>query len=154
MQFIDTVNKYGLIPAKYVDIAVNDPLDPVTLQWLHQVDELPPLNSIGLSQDENITNVDTSMERPISTHNKSYPKSAAIFNILLLDNRYWYRLDITYSDNSKSYLRRYYEDFYNLHGLLLDIVGTNANIDGNVAPSLLPKLPEPIHYIGHRGLTI
>lgn len=67
VQFIDTVNKYGLIPAKYVDIAVNDLLDPVTLQWLHQVDELPPLNSIGLSQDENITNVDTSMERPIST---------------------------------------------------------------------------------------
>lgn len=26
VQFLDTVNKYGLIPAKYVDIAVNDPL--------------------------------------------------------------------------------------------------------------------------------
>lgn len=30
-------------------------------------------------------------------------------------------------------------------------MGTNANIDGNVAPSLLPKLPEPIHYIGSSG---
>lgn len=143
VQFIDTVNKYGLIPAKYVDIAVNDPLDPITLLWLHQVDEVSPTNSKLYNQAEDISNNNALMVRPISTHNKSYPKSASISNVLLLDNRYWYRLDITYSDNSKAYLPRYYEDFYNLHGSLLNMVGNIIDTNG-ITPSLLPKLPEPI----------
>lgn len=142
VQFLDTVNKYGLIPAKYVDIAVNDPLDPITLLWLHQVDEVSPTNSKLYNQTEDIRNNNALMVRPISTHNKSYPKSASISNVLLLDNRYWYRLDITYSDNSKTYVPRYYEDFYNLHGSLLNMVGKNIDTNG-ISPSL-PKLPEPI----------
>lgn len=144
VQFIDTVNKYGLIPAKYVDIAVNDPLDPITLQWLHQVDELSLTNSISHNQAEDISNDSTSMVNRISTHNKSCPKSTSISNVLLLDNRYWYRLDITYSDNSKAYVRRYYEDFYNLHGSLLNMIGNMTDTNGNAIPSMLPKLPEPI----------
>lgn len=135
VQFIDTVNKYGLIPAKYVDIAVNDPLNPITLQWLHQIDELSSITSEPHSRSKDLSKADGS---PISTHNNTYPKSATISNVLLLENRYWYRLDIKYSDKNKTYLPRYYEDFYNLHGSLLDMVGKTDT------PSSLPKLPEPI----------
>lgn len=144
VQFIDTVNKYGLIPAKYVDIAVNDPLDPITLQWLHQVDELSPTKSKSHNQPKDISNDSSSAVRRIATHSKTYPKSVSISNVLMLDNRYWYRLDITYSDNSKAYVRRYYEDFYNLHGSLLNMVGYETDSNGNATPSMLPKLPEPI----------
>lgn len=138
VQFIDTVNKYGLIPAKYVDIAVNDPLDPITLQWLHQIDELTSTAGEPHTQSGNSSTAVTSLKRGISMHNKTYPEAATITNVLLLENRYWYRLDIIYADNTKVYLPRYYEDFYNLHGSLLDAVRETDT------PLSLPKLPEPI----------
>ncbi|RCK56127.1 Bud emergence protein 1 [Candida viswanathii] len=143
VKFIDRVQSPGLIPATYVDIAVNDPVNPVTLNWLQCV----------LTDDKNIVDelsyLDLQFNKVeskfVTINNKPYPIQASISNFLLYNERYWYRLDIEYSDKSKSYICRYYQDFYNLHIKLLDLmdkIQKNSDID---AKSLkLPKLPEPI----------
>ena len=47
----------------------------------------------------------------VTINNRPYPIQASISNFLLFNGRIWYRLDIEYSDKSKSYICRYYQDF-------------------------------------------
>ncbi|RCK60692.1 Bud emergence protein 1 [Candida viswanathii] len=143
VKFIDRVQSPGLIPATYVDIAVNDPVNPVTLNWLQcvQTDDKNIVDELSYL-DLQFNKVESKF---VTINNKPYPIQASISNFLLYNERYWYRLDIEYSDKSKSYICRYYQDFYNLHIKLLDLmdkIQKNSDID---AKSLkLPKLPEPI----------
>lgn len=143
VKFIDRVQSPGLIPATYVDIAVNDPLNPITLNWLQCIQ----------SNDKNIVDelsyLDLQFNKVeakfMTINNKPYPIQASISNFLLYNERYWYRLDIEYSDKSKSYICRYYQDFYNLHILLLDLMDRIASkSDIDIKNLKLPKLPEPI----------
>ncbi|CAI5757486.1 unnamed protein product [Candida verbasci] len=133
VKFIDKLSTPGLIPASYCDIAINDATNPVTLNWLHQV------KTTDLVQDHNYLDLQfKKQENKFKTiNNKAYPISASISNFLLYENRNWYRLDIGYSNNSKSYVCRYYQDFYNLH---IDLLKISEGADA----LKLPKLPEPI----------
>jgi hypothetical protein len=129
VKFIDKVTKPGLVPASYVGIAVNDPQNPITLSWLHN-------NTIDLIDESNYLDL-YCKSAPLTINNKPYPTLAKIENFLLYENRYWYQVDIDFSDGSKGYTARYYQDFYNLHLKLL------ANHTGEDSLKL-PKLPEPI----------
>ncbi|EMG45479.1 hypothetical protein G210_4336 [Candida maltosa Xu316] len=168
VKFIDRVQPPGLIPATYVDIAVNDSVNPITLSWLQQYQQ----KSTDDDDNDNDNNNDTShndiihelnyldlqfnkVESKFKTiNNKPYPIQASISNFLLYNNRYWYRLDVEYSDKSKSFLCRYYQDFYNLHIGLFELMEkliqkTNQNgllNDDSITMNnlKLPKLPEPI----------
>lgn len=130
VKFIDKICKPGLIPSSYVDIVVNDPVNPITINWLQD-----KLSNVNFSQWE-FKNF-FKMVQPTTINNKPYPVNLSISNFYLYNERYWYRLDIVYSDQSKHHICRYYQDFYNLHINLLEI-----NLNKSVVN--LPKLPEPI----------
>ncbi|CAL1198268.1 PX domain family protein [Candida parapsilosis] len=125
----------GLIPATYVDIALNDQVNPITLSWLHGIDK------VDIVKEHNYLNLQFNKVEAIfqTINNKAYPVSASISNFLLFKERYWYRLDIQYSDKSRAHLCRYYQDFYNLHITMLDLVNRISSQDLK-----LPKLPEPL----------
>jgi len=129
VKFIDKVTKPGLVPASYVGIAVNDPQNPITLSWLHN-------NTIDLINESNYLDL-YCKSAPLTINNKPYPVLAKIENFLLYKNRYWYRVDLDFSDGSRGYAARYYQDFYNLQLNLL----TNHPSEDSLK---LPKLPEPI----------
>ncbi|KAF3986223.1 hypothetical protein FT663_04971 [Candidozyma haemuli var. vulneris] len=144
---VERVTSPGLVPCLYVDIAVNDTLNPITLQWLH---ETSTSTSTVLG---NTTFYDAEVKQllrnnsPITINNRPYPLAASINNFLMYDNRYWYRLDITYSTQERAYLCRYYQDFYTLHASLLEHVDqwSSASKEQELPSFLkLPKLPEPI----------
>lgn len=144
VKFIDRVKSPGLIPAGYVDIAVNDPINPITLNWLQGIENNDDKNIV-----EELNYLDLQFNKIeakfITINNKPYPIQASISNILLYNERYWYRVDIDYSDKSKSFICRYYQDFYNLHIGLLELmnkISKNSDIDSKNLK--LPKLPEPI----------
>lgn len=177
---IEKLQTPGLVPASYVDIAVNDTINPVTLSWIRETNSgqgsspidgssSPFLNSTSfgnqptqphspsatitahnssysaLSSSSDINSVtksynDAQIQDLITSNkaktfnNRTYPISASILNFLLYNERYWYRVDVKFSDDSKMYLGRYYQDFYNLHCSLLETSSSSS----------LPKLPEPI----------
>lgn len=147
VKFVDRLTTPGLVPASYVDIAINDPMHPITLSWLQEA---------GATHDKvwNESNyLDLQVKQlmrsntPITINNRPYPVSCSISNCLSYDNRYWYRLDVTYSDGSHSFVCRYYQDFYQLHITLYECKNQISGSQPN-SPSLetfdLPKLPEPI----------
>ncbi|CAH2350120.1 hypothetical protein CLIB1423_01S02938 [[Candida] railenensis] len=118
VKFIDKLVKPGLVPATYVEIVLNDSVSPVTPIWL---------------QDS-------------SQHN-SKPSliSANISHCLLHDERYWYRLDLIYSNGSGKFLCKYYSDFYDLHShLQASVIQSNT---------VLPKLPQPIQFITSKDMS-
>ncbi|OBA21600.1 hypothetical protein METBIDRAFT_42815 [Metschnikowia bicuspidata var. bicuspidata NRRL YB-4993] len=141
VEFIDKIASPGLVPALYVDIAVNDPINPVTLLWLHEMG----MNSSDASKTFNDVQVQMLLENnsPFSINNKLYPLSATVSNYLMYENRFWYRVDVTYSLGEQGYLCRYYLDFYDLHLSLLDHVNTLKDAPQQTG-SKLPKLPEPV----------
>lgn len=130
VKFIDKICKPGLIPSSYVDIVVNDPINPITIDWLQD-------KSINANFSQWEFKNFFKIVQPTTINNKPYPLSLSISNFYLYNERYWYRLDIVYSDHSKHHICRYYQDFYNLHISLLEI-----HLDKNLVS--LPKLPEPI----------
>lgn len=144
---VDKVTSPGLVPCLYVDIAVNDALNPITLQWLHET------GTSGSTILGNTTFYDAEVKQllrnnsPVTINNRPYPLAASINNFLMYENRYWYRLDITYSTQERAYLCRYYQDFYSLHASLLEHVEQwhLASKEAELPDFLrLPKLPEPI----------
>lgn len=95
VQCIDR-NSTGIIPALYVDIAVNDPKQPVLKEWLLQV--ATPKNALLNDM-----------------------KSLKVSSVLLdRDNRFWYRMDIKMNTGMSKYVVKYYEDFYQMHVCLLE----------------------------------
>lgn len=154
VKFIDKVQRPGLIPSSYVDIAINDPINPITLNWLHEIipeiSKTPTITSPNLNKfnDKNYNewqiNNSFKSNTPITINNKPYPILASISNFALFEDRYWYRLDITYSNNTKCYICRYYQDFYNLHISLLETLNQLDPVNLPIESVKLPKLPEPI----------
>ncbi|CCG20773.1 hypothetical protein CORT_0A03850 [Candida orthopsilosis Co 90-125] len=139
VKYIDKLHSPGLIPATYVDIAVNDQTNPITINWLHGTD------NADIVKEHNYLNLQFNKVEAIflTINNRAYPVSASISNFLLFKERYWYRLDIQYSDKSRAHLCRYYQDFYNLHIMLLDLV-SRISSSANSEDLRLPKLPEPL----------
>ena len=165
VKYIDRVQPPGLIPASYVDIAVNDQTNPITLTWLQKDDDDSEQQPTSQAHIDNIIDelnyLDLQFNKVeskfVTINNRPYPIQASISNFLLFNGRIWYRLDIEYSNKSKSYICRYYQDFYNLHIKLLDLYEILSKIEArnSVANSgggggsrgdtiKLPKLPEPI----------
>lgn len=143
VQLLDEVREPGLVPSSYVDIAVNDPRHPITLQWLRASE-----TSDG-SKKGNTTFMDVEVKTllennaPLTFNNKPYPLSASASHYLTFENRYWYRVDVSYSTGEHGYLCRYYQDFYDLHVRLLE--NFNSLEFGETEDSAkLPKLPEPV----------
>lgn len=147
VKFVDKVASPGLVPSTYVDIAINDTVHPITLSWLHATGS-------GQEKSWNESNfLDLQVKQllrsnsPLTINNRAYPVGCSISNCLSFDNRYWYRLDVTYSDHSRSYICRYYQDFYQLHIALVQckdqLSSTNATSNPQETTQL-PKLPEPI----------
>lgn len=139
VKYIDKVHPPGLIPATYLDIAVNDHINPITLSWLHGVE------NPDIVKDHNYLNLQFNKVEAVfqTINNKAYPVSASILNFFLFKDRYWYRLDVKYSDKSRAHLCRYYQDFYNLHITLLDLVSLISQ-SAKLDELKLPKLPEPL----------
>ncbi|KAI5951014.1 hypothetical protein KGF54_004088 [Candida jiufengensis] len=144
VKFIDKLQPPGLIPALYVDIAVNDPINPITLTWLHSINNA----SSNIIKDHKFLNLQfNKIESKFQTiNNKPYPILVSISNFALYNQRYWYRLDVELSNKTKIYLCRYYQDFYNLHINLLDLISKIPNEDKeeDEIDLKLPKLPEPL----------
>ena len=141
VKFIDKVVAPGLVPACYVDIALNDPKNPVTLGWLQQSQQL----LLTLIDEQSYLQILLKQGQgpPLTINNKPYPVSVLILNFLLYRQRYWYRLDVINSDNTKLHVCRYYQDFYNLHVRLVQWLNELQTSVTNEALRL-PKLPEPI----------
>ncbi|KAI5955518.1 hypothetical protein KGF57_003650 [Candida theae] len=139
VKYIDKLHSPGLIPAAYVDIAVNDQVHPITINWLHGVEHA------DIVKEHSYLNLQFNKVEAVfqTINNKAYPVSASISNFFLFNNRYWYRLDVNYSDKSKAHLCRYYQDFYNLHITLLDLV-SRISESAKSEELKLPKLPEPL----------
>lgn len=142
VKFVDRLEEPGLIPALYVDIAVNDQHNPVTLVWLQSSSKQYSQNDF-IEEQKYLNMQFKSVSSPFLTiNNRAFPTSVSISNFLLSEQRYWYRVDVVYSDHSKAYLCRYYQDFYNLHIKLLGLMAASLQI---VSEELkLPKLPEPL----------
>lgn len=145
VKFIDRMNEPGLVPAKYMDIMMNDVKNPVTLNWLHNTDgsfdNLEFLESNYL--DVQVINL-LKTTPPLTINNSPYPLAANVSRLFLFNDRYWYCVEVLLSDHTTAYLCRYYENFYNLHSLLLDRMN-NLELSAENRNSLkLPKLPEPI----------
>lgn len=143
VKFIDKVRPPGLVPASYVDIAVNDVVHPITLPWLHA--QLNHEVAEDILSDINYINVQTKGQPPTTVNNVAIPVLASVANCLFYNQRIWYRLDVEYSDGTKMYLARYYQDFYNLHITLLGLQQHAEELAGTKNTAIaLPKLPEPI----------
>lgn len=138
VKFIDKMLPPGLVPCLYVDIAVNDPLNPITVSWLHQAGKDSSLQSKSFVDAQVKTLLANNV--PITINNMPYPLTVAVSHYLTFENRFWYRVDVTYSTGQQGYLCRYYQDFYDLHVSILEMYNTSGNQD--VAKP--PKLPEPI----------
>lgn len=138
VKFIDKMHPPGLVPCLYVDIAVNDTMNPITLGWLHQN-----------GSDESKSFVDAQVKSlladnvPLTINNTPYPLTVLVSHYLTYDDRFWYRVDVIYSTGQQGYLCRYYQDFYDLHALLLDMYNAAGNKD-LLELKKPPKLPEPV----------
>lgn len=118
VKFIDKLEKPGLVPATYVEIVLNDLVSPVTPLWLQDSSD----------HDNGPTLI-----------------LANISHCLLHEERYWYRLDLVYSNGSGKFLCKYYLDFYDLHSRL--------QASDSHASAILPKLPQPIQFISTKDMS-
>lgn len=141
VQLLDEVREPGLVPSSYVDIAVNDPRHPITLQWLQASDKSDHQKSTTFMDVEVRTLLENNT--PLTFNNKPYPLSASASHYLTFENRFWYRVDVNYSTGEHGYLCRYYQDFYDLHVRLLENFNS-VDIGETKESAKLPKLPEPV----------
>lgn len=140
VKFIDKMHPPGLVPSLYVDIAVNDPLNPITVNWLHQAGKSasPPSKSFVDAHVKTLL----AKNVPLTINNMPYPLTVVVSHYLTFENRFWYRVDVTYSTGEQGYLCRYYQDFYDLHVSILEMF--NASDNNLLELEKPPKLPEPI----------
>ncbi|OBA21601.1 hypothetical protein METBIDRAFT_42540 [Metschnikowia bicuspidata var. bicuspidata NRRL YB-4993] len=82
----------GLVPALYLEITVNDPENPVSLEWLNDY------------------------QAPSSMRNRvAHVKVRCAY--LSNSNNFWYRMDVTFNSQRQAYCAMFYEDFVSLHAL-------------------------------------
>lgn len=160
VESIDKIDASGLVPSLYVDIAVNDSDHPITIQWLHETRKDSTLNTQNTFNDVQVQLL-LSDNSPLTINNRPYPLAASVVSYLACEDRFWYRVDVTYSTGEHGYLCRYYLDFFDLHAALRDFVAeieasqlaASSNISLSSpelnkleqAPIKLPRLPEPIN---------
>lgn len=160
VESIERIAASGLVPSLYVDIAINDSDHPITMSWLHETlkDKSSLQNTFNDIQVQMLLNSNS----PLTINNRPYPLTASVVSYLACEDRFWYRVDVTYSTSEHGYLCRYYLDFFDLHAALLEYIaeydasqlsassakGTPASPEvGSAAeqpPIRLPRLPEPI----------
>lgn len=160
VESIDKIDASGLVPSLYVDIAVNDSDHPITIQWLHETKKDPAQNTQNTFNDVQVQLL-LSNNSPLTINNRPYPLAASVVSYLACEDRFWYRVDVTYSTGEHGYLCRYYLDFFDLHAALRDFVAeaeaSQSAASSNIilsspelnkveqAPLRLPRLPEPIN---------
>lgn len=128
-------NQSGLIPASYVDIAVNDLINPISHEWLNEIYDKFPRSD----EEEKKELIETNYKQAKNV--KSYPIKVDISQVLQnSSSRIWYRVDLNMSNDTKIYIGKHYQDFYDLHIKL----STKNN-------EILPKLPSPIKSRGSNG---
>lgn len=141
VKFIDKVHPPGVVPCLYVDIALNDPINPITLKWLHQETNANSgaFRSFVDAQVQSLL----ADNGPLTINNMPYPLTASVSHYLTFEDRFWYRVDVTYSTGEQGYLCRYYQDFYDLHAALLEMCSGLSEKEV-LELGKLPKLPEPM----------
>lgn len=147
VSYLDKVNETGLIPASYVDIAVNDQVNPISYEWLNEyksivnneIDEVPP-RRISMYHYNNFNEIEVKAPKIDGQEFQTnvYPIDVKVSNVLQNDqSRIWYKVKFTMNDESVVYIGKYYQDFYNLH------INLSMMIEN------LPKLPQPIRTQSH-----
>lgn len=69
-------------------------------------------------------------------------EDVAVHNVYNLGNRFWYRAEIYFRNGNKRFLRRFYQDFHDLHLAICDSISTSLYIDNDFY--VMPKMPGPI----------
>ncbi|EGW30857.1 uncharacterized protein SPAPADRAFT_68091 [Spathaspora passalidarum NRRL Y-27907] len=129
---IDNKESRGLIPASFVDIAVNDCVNPVSLRWLTQfeskeVEEVDTFNNdyFELASD--------------SAFAKNYPIKVVIDKAFQsLSKKFLYKMKVVMTNKDTLYLAKRYQDFYHFH---IELMETYPNFHN------LPKLPPPLFQV-------
>ncbi|KAF8004149.1 hypothetical protein HF325_001597 [Metschnikowia pulcherrima] len=131
VEFIDKIAVPGLVPSfESYNTSVAPRSEPEWLQAYKTFNDI----QVQMLLEKN---------SPFLINNKLYPLSVSVTNYLMFENRFWYRVDVTYSLGEQGYLCRYYLDFYDLHLSLLDYLNsTDKSADNETLK--LPKLPEPV----------
>ncbi|KAK6461945.1 hypothetical protein DFJ63DRAFT_206870 [Scheffersomyces coipomensis] len=145
---LDNSFDMGLVPASYVDIAVNDASNPISLKWLHEYKQ-GRITDLDVKNDEDDEDVElyNKLTEPadasssIYSNNEvfdfehAYPKSVSIENVLKDTNgKFWYNLKFTMSNDDIVYVKKSYQQFYNIH---IEFIKNYPDVD-------LAKLPQPI----------
>lgn len=120
VQCIDR-NETGLVPALYVEIAVNDSKRPISIEWLTRV---------------------KSPKSPVIDEIRSVSVSTVLID---RDNQIWYRLDIRMSSGAFKYIAKYYHDFQDLHGCLAEELHKSVKL-----PSLVKSLDSSFKPIANK----
>ncbi|WPK25138.1 hypothetical protein PUMCH_002441 [Australozyma saopauloensis] len=157
---IEKVDTAGLVPSLYVDIAVNDSNHPITTLWLHETKRDAAKAAQNTFNDVQVQML-LKTNFPLTINNSPYPLTATVVCYLACQDRFWYRVDVTYSTGEIGYLCRFYLDFFDLHAILLEYVAeydaaqlsnasnlasslSSPDLNTEQAPFRLPRLPEPI----------
>ena len=148
-------SKLGLIPASYVDIALNDPLEPIKLTWLYEYSKQKPLLLVLLlllllllppPPSTKQLGIEETLNEPLSPPPPP-PSSSSPFIMIENNNTskslrfeidqifynksnksFWYK--IKYYDNLNHqiiYLGKFYKDFYQLHDGIISQYNNNNN---------------------------
>ena len=146
VQMLDRYDLVGLIPASYVSIAVNDIINPISIEWLREYrkDAITDLDT-NQSDDETDVHLQNEFsnqeaddeEEDLFDFEKHYPLQVEFKQVLFNSNKkFWYKIKFTYSNKitDKVYVAKFYQDFYELHVSLLAAF-----------PDVpLPRFPQPL----------
>jgi len=147
VQMLDKYDQVGLIPASYVSIAVNDIINPISIEWIREyrkdaITDLDTNQSDG-ETDFDLPNkfsngdADDDEDEDLFDFEKHYPLEVEFKQVLFNSNKkFWYKIKFTYSNKifDKVYVAKFYQDFYELHVSLLAAF-----------PDVpLPRFPQPL----------
>lgn len=122
VQCIDR-NDTGLVPALYVEIAINDPKRPVSIEWLTRVKspKLPIMDEI---------------------------KSISVSTVLLdSNNQTWYRLEIQMFSGVVKHVAKYFQEFQHLHLCLVEELQVSEKLPSPPRPLRTSSKPEPASWV-------
>ncbi|KAG7665224.1 uncharacterized protein J8A68_001280 [[Candida] subhashii] len=121
VQSLESKDRVGLVPASFLEISVNDPINPVSQEWLNEMVNDPEVNTV--KEDAQL---------------EVYPLNSKIIRVLQnTEKQLWYLVELKMSNCEIVYIGKRYHEFYNLHLNLMENHST------------LPKLPPPLFFIPH-----
>ena len=133
VQMLEKNDKVGIVPASFVGIAVNDIVNPISIEWLNEY-KLDNDYDSSLEEVESRSLVDLKDQTTIANEDP-FPVSACVAKVYLdSTNKYWYRTRMTMSTNEDIYVGKCYQQFYKLHTALVL----------KYPEETLPKLPLPV----------